>query len=151
MSRAPAAAVTAQILAEETSQLLRAHGHVASRKRFKGGPVRQVAPPDRCLLFIDESGKSVPSATDYFAVGAVAMTGAESERYRSRADLLKDRFWGHRGITLHEPHMSRHDGDFYFDGDLAGVDPLSWTVNRVAGQATALSERYLLSYSVGER
>jgi hypothetical protein len=116
-ARDGAAALTRAIREAEQSHLLKAVGRIESRKRFKGGPVRPVAKPDRCLLFLDESGKSVPSATDYFAVGGVAITGAEAERYRSRADELKDRFWGHHGITFHEPHVRRHEDAFHFDGD----------------------------------
>jgi hypothetical protein len=117
--RASAAALTKLISEAESSQLQRAVGHVESRRRFKGGPVRSVAPPDRALLFIDESGRSTPSATDIFALGAVAITGAEAERYRIRANDLKDAFYGHHGLTFHEPHMRRHDGDYYFEGDTA--------------------------------
>lgn len=116
--RADAEALTRRITDEEQRQLLLAEGRIESRKRFKGGPVRVVAQPDRWLLFVDESGKSFPSATEYFALGAVAMTGAEAERYRSRANELKLRFWGHDGVTLHEPYMRRHSDDFYFEGDV---------------------------------
>lgn len=111
--------LTAELRKAEQIQALKADGHIESRRRFKGGHVRRVAPPDRWLLFVDESGKSFHSATDYFALGAVAMTGAEAERYRTRADELKDRFWAHHGLTFHEPYMRQHDGDFYFDGDKA--------------------------------
>jgi hypothetical protein len=45
------------------------------------------------------------------------MTGAEADRYKVRADELKDRFWGHTHITFHEPKMRRHLGDFRFGGD----------------------------------
>lgn len=114
-----ARALTAEVRDAEQIQALKAEGHVESRRRFKGGPVRPVAPPDRWLLYIDESGKAFPSATDFFALGAVAMTGAEADRYRTRADELKDRFWGHHGLTLHEPFMRHHDGDYYFEGDKA--------------------------------
>jgi hypothetical protein len=111
--------LTAEIRDAEQTQALKAEGHVESRRRFKGGPVRIPAAPDRWLLFVDESGKSFPSATDFFALGAVAMTGAEAERYRTRADELKERFWSHHGLTFHEPYMRHHDGDYYFEGDEA--------------------------------
>jgi hypothetical protein len=42
---------------------------------------------------------------------------------------------------------ARRDGD----GSPIGVDPPSWTVNCAAGQATALSKRYLLSNAAGLR
>jgi hypothetical protein len=116
--RAQAAALTNAISEAEQSQLLRAEGRVESRRRFKGGPIQPVASPDRQLLFLDESGKSIPSAVGLFALGGIAMTGAEAERYRSRADAVKERFWGHRGITFHEPHMRWHDEEFHFDGDV---------------------------------
>lgn len=109
--------LTSQIRDAEQTEALKAEGHVESRRRFKGGPVRVPAPPDRWLLFVDESGRSNRGHTDYFALGAVALTGAEAERYRTRADALKQRFWGHTGITFHEPYMRHHDGDYYFDGD----------------------------------
>lgn len=109
--------LTAEIRDAEQTQILKAEGHLESRRRFKGGPVRLPARPDRWLLFIDESGKSFPSATDFFALGAVAMTGAEADRYRTRGDELKNRFWGHHGLTFHEPFMRHHDGDFFFEGD----------------------------------
>jgi hypothetical protein len=109
--------LTTHLTRAEQDELRKGYGHIESRKRFKGGPVRPVAAPDRELLFVDESGKSMPSATTYFALGAVAMTGGERERYRSRADELKDRFWGHHGITFHEPDMRWRKGAFYFAGD----------------------------------
>ena len=109
--------LTTEITDAERTEVLRAHGRIESRKRFKGGPVRPSAPSDRWLLFVDEAGKSFPSKSDFFALGAVAMTGLERERYCTRADELKEHFWGHHGITFHEPAMRRHDGDFHFDGD----------------------------------
>ncbi len=108
--------LTLEIQDAEQTEALRAEGHVESRRRFKGGPIRVPAAPDRWLLFVDESGRSNRGHTDYFALGAVALTGAEAERYRTRADELKQRFWGHSGITLHEPYMRHHDGDYYFEG-----------------------------------
>ena len=111
--------LTAEIREAEQIQALKGEGHIESRRRFKGGPARSAAPPDRSLLYVDESGKSFPSATDFFALGAVAMTGAEADGFRTRADELKDRFWGHHGLTLHEPYMRHHDGDYHFDGDMS--------------------------------
>jgi hypothetical protein len=114
-----ARSLTGELREAEQIQVLKAEGHVESRRRFKGGPARPVAAPDRWLLYVDESGKAFPSATDFFALGAVAMTGAEADRYRTRADELKDRYWGHHGLTFHEPFMRHHDGDYYFEGDAA--------------------------------
>lgn len=111
-----ARSLTLELRDAEQNQALKAEGHVESRRRFKGGPVRVPAPPDRWLLFVDESGRSNRGHTDCFSLGAVALTGAEAERYRTRADQLKQRFWGHSGITFHEPYMRHHDGDYYFDG-----------------------------------
>jgi Protein of unknown function (DUF3800) len=111
-----ARSLTLEILDAEQNQALKAEGRVESRRRFKGGPIRVPAAPDRWLLFVDESGRSNRGHTDYFALGAVALTGAEAERYRTRADELKKRLWGHSGLTFHEPYMRHHDGDYYFEG-----------------------------------
>lgn len=111
--------LTSEIRLAEQTEALKAEGHVESRRRFKGGAVRTPAAPDRWLLFVDESGRSNRGHTDHFALGAVAMTGAEAERYRTRADDLKQRFWGHSGLTFHEPYLRHHDADYYFDGDEA--------------------------------
>ncbi|HSW42855.1 MAG TPA: DUF3800 domain-containing protein [Patescibacteria group bacterium] len=110
--------LTQEIREAEQTEALKAVGRIESRRRFKGGPVRTPAAPDRWLLFVDESGRSYRGHTDYFSLGAVALTGAEAERFRARADELKQRFWGHTGVTFHEPYMRHHDEDYYFDGDV---------------------------------
>jgi hypothetical protein len=99
---------------QERMQLLRAHGRIEPRTRFKGGPVVRVRDPERHYLFIDESGKSLPGGSPFFALGAVAMTGAEVMRYRRRADGIKKRYFGRRSLTFHEPAMRHREGDFSF-------------------------------------
>lgn len=123
--------LSVEIRDAEQTEALKAEGHVESRRRFKGGPVRIPASPDRWLLFVDESGRSNRGHTDYFALGGVALTGAEAERYRTRADELKQRFWGHTGITFHEPYMRHHDGDYYFDGSLERQAEFDTAVDRL--------------------
>jgi hypothetical protein len=113
-----ARALTDAITDEERSQLLRAEGHIEGRKRFKGGPLVRVTDPDRHLLYLDESGKSLHAGTDYFALGGVALTGAEARRYRRRANAIKRRFWGHTSVTFHEPPMRRRSDTFDFGGDV---------------------------------
>ncbi len=71
-------------------------------------------------LYADESGvPKVTSADDAFAcfaIGAVAISADEADRYRQRADRLKQDF-GLVGRVFHEPKMSRHEDSFYFGGD----------------------------------
>lgn len=108
-----------EVTRRERTQWLRADGHIEPRKRFKGGPLVRVRDPERHFLFIDESGKSLPGGSPYFALGAIAMTGAEVDRYRRRADKIKRRFFSRRELTFHEPDMRRRIGDFSFGDDPA--------------------------------
>lgn len=112
-----AEALTRWIVDEEQRHLLRAEGRVEPRTRFKGGPLVRVADEARHYLFIDESGKSIPGGGPLFALGAIAMTGHEVDRYRRRADRVKTRFFGRTDITLHEPEMRLRENVFYFEGD----------------------------------
>lgn len=107
------------VTSQERTQWLRADGRIEPRKRFKGGPVVRVRDPARHFLFIDESGKSLPGGSPYFALGAIAMTGTEVVRYRRRADAVKQRFFARHQVTFHEPGMRRRVGDFSFGDDPA--------------------------------
>jgi hypothetical protein len=78
---------------------------------------------------MDESGKSFPEAAQlpqFFALGAVTFSTQEDmEDYTSRADSLKQDFFGTTNITFHEPLMRHHDGPYSFNGDVgkqAGFD-----------------------------
>ena len=126
-----ARALTASITAEEQRQLLRSVGRIEPRKRFKGGRLVRVSNADRHLLYLDESGKSHHSGTDWFALGAVALTGAEAGRYRRRANAIKRRFWGHTDITFHEPPMRRRSDTFDFGGDVAKQTDFDRAIDRL--------------------
>lgn len=115
----PARALTSSITTAAQTELLRAAGHIEPRKRFKGGRLVRVKFPEREYLYVDESGKSFPSSTEWFALGGVAMSGTEARAYGLRANKIKREFWGHTDITFHEPHMRRRSDTFDFGGDVA--------------------------------
>jgi hypothetical protein len=109
--------LTAQIADLEQRELMRSVGRVEPRHRFRGGNLVRVNDDARHLLSIDESGKSVAGGTQWFALGAVAMTGGAAQAYRARADALKVEFFGRSEITFHEPEMRRRENVFYLGGD----------------------------------
>jgi hypothetical protein len=85
----------------EEAQLHRGYGRVESRPRFKkkntGAPLLEKRP--RNLLYIDESGKSIPQPLGplhppFFALGAVAMKQEEQDNYCVAADEIKLEFFG---------------------------------------------------------
>lgn len=101
---------------------MREVGQISGRNRFKrragsGNPVwdqRLLVP-----IFADESG--VPRLTransdTTFVLAAIAISEAHAGQYARDADRMKREF-GLSNVVLHEPHMSRHDRDFFFDGD----------------------------------
>ncbi len=113
-----------QITREEQAALLRDHGRIESRKRFKF----QSSQPlweKRSIndIFLDESGRSAPQpahSPQFFALGAVAF-GTEEDKldYIKRADEIKRRFFGTTDMTFHEPDMRRHFGAYYFAGAIS--------------------------------
>ena len=108
----------AAVAEEETRESMRSSGRVESRQRFKyksGQPLHEERVPD--YLFLDESGRSDPrSPGPCFAIGGIAMTRGEVDRYVKRADAVKMEFFGRTDITLHEPHMRNHEGWFGIGG-----------------------------------
>lgn len=111
-----------EITREEQAALLREHGRIESRRRFKfqsSQPLRE----ERSInhIFLDESGRSAPQlavAPQFFALGAVSFGTAEDKlNYIRRADEIKQRFFGTTNITFHEPNMRRHLGPYHFSGD----------------------------------
>lgn len=109
------------IRGSEQSELMKAHGRLDPRRRFRksaGQPLQQQRVLN--LLYVDESGVSHPErqrSEAFFALGAVALDRADVEDYRIAADDLKRAFFGTTNMTLHEPAMRRFDGAYYFGGD----------------------------------
>lgn len=107
----------------EQIELQRAYGRIESRKRFKphvGHPLLEKR--RRSMLYIDESGKSVPgtnptSQPEVFALGGVAMPEEAVDDYCAAADEIKLRFFGDTNITFHEPLMRNREELYYFGGD----------------------------------
>lgn len=139
--------VNSLIKTREQAELMRAHGRLAPRKRFRkagGQPLQQGR--GVYLLFIDESGVSHPErqkAEAYFALGAVALSDEAAADYRAAADALKITFFGTREMTFHEPDMRRHDGPYYFGGDRAKQVAFDQAVNDL------LTETPILAFGVG--
>ena len=108
----------------EADALMRAHGRIEGRQRFKrssgkGAPAHEAR--ELIHLFVDESGRSfVPTGISegWFALGAIAMTDEEAQDYRVRADALKAQFFiDPADITLHEPLMRHRQEPFRFNGE----------------------------------
>ncbi len=109
---------------DEQAQLMKAHGHVEPRTRFKrklsSHPLLDVRM--RNNLFVDESGRSIPHSlapthAPAFALGAVAMKEEDIASYHGAADKIKIDFFGRKDFNFHEPNMRNRDGRYYFDGD----------------------------------
>lgn len=122
-----------QIADNERRHLMRAHGRIEGRSRFRrrknkgtkdGNPIRQNRPINH--FFLDESGTSHPAAKpgsqSYFVLAAVAMTAQQESSYISAIDTLKEQTFGRVDITLHEPDIRHHDGVFNFDGSKDAQD-----------------------------
>lgn len=131
--------LVALIHERETSELMRANGHVEPRRRFpatSGNPLREKRPIN--LLAIDESGRSYIQPNDdtpsWFAIGAVSMSEAEAATYRRKADELKIHFFGTSEITFHEPDMRNHDSYFNFGGDTAKQEHFDRQLNDLLEQ-----------------
>jgi len=114
----------------EEVELHRGYGRVEPRTRFKkknsGAPLLEKRP--RNLLYIDESGKSIPQPLGpnhppFFALGAVAMQQEEVDNYCAAADAIKLEFFGTKDFSFHEPFMRHKEDDdrsgvnYHFGGD----------------------------------
>lgn len=121
LDTAPARDLLRAISKEEQAALLRGHGHIESRRRFKGQsshPLQERRTVNR--IYLDESGKSFPERGELpqiFALGAVAFESDEAEKnYIRNADSLKQEFFGTADMTFHEPHMRKRKGWYRFEG-----------------------------------
>ena len=96
--------------ASERAELQRGYGHLAPRSRYKGNaPHPLIGKHLTDLLYLDESGRSVPEPNqpnaDYFALGAIALDDTARDDYCQRADVIKQAFFGRVDFALHEPYM----------------------------------------------
>ena len=123
-SDVPITSVVEKLTKLEADSLMRAHGRIEGRQRFKrsagrGAPAHEE--PLLARLFADESGSAFVAKDEsegWFALAAVAMTADEEQDYCARADDLKSQFFADSGrITLHEPPMRRRKEPFRFKGD----------------------------------
>lgn len=116
----------------EEQELHRGYGRVEARKRFKsvgtGSPLLEKRP--RSLIYIDESGKSMPQLLSdrhppFFALGGVAMQAEEVDNYCTAADEIKLKFFGRKDFSFHEPLMRHREDDsrfginYHFSNDAA--------------------------------
>lgn len=109
---------------KEQIELHRSQGRIEPRTRFKkkhsGHPLLEKRP--RNLLYIDESGKSIPQPLNplhppFFALGAIAMKQEEVDNYCVAADAIKLKFFGRKDFSFHEPHMRNREDHYYLGGD----------------------------------
>lgn len=121
---AEAADLERAIAQDEAITIQQAQGRLESRSRFArpntgGNPIRENRP--RNWLFLDEAGTAQPAqgpqSEAWFALAGVSMTLAQAQDYERASDELKERFFGRKDITLHEPLMRSHRQDFGFGGD----------------------------------
>lgn len=114
-------ALAAQVVRQEQAELLRAHGRIESRRRFKhksGHPLLETR--QLSLLYVDESGSSsidAQATKGIFAVGAIAISRESADAYRLAANNLKRDYFGDIDITFHEPFMRHRTRPFYFQGN----------------------------------
>jgi Protein of unknown function (DUF3800) len=104
---------------EEQQELLKAHGRIESRRRFK---ITSPPPPHDIrvhdYLFIDESGKpDFRSADPVFALAGISMSEDGVRQYNQRMHEVKQRFFQRADFTLHEPNIRRHEQHYSFGGD----------------------------------
>lgn len=106
----------------EQAELLRAHGRIEGRERFRkrggsGNPIADRWPTH--ALYVDESGRSDPAsgAEESFVLGAISMTAEQEDAYVRAVDELKMRFFGNTGVFFHETKVRSRDGAFGFSGD----------------------------------
>ena len=94
---------------------------IARRTRYRlgsGHPLTAERPEN--ILHLDESGLAGPQPNEpasWFAIGGAAIDPNEVTRYISRADDIKQEFFGTTDITFHEPHMRQRKERFYLGGD----------------------------------
>jgi len=143
-------ALSQEIASQEQAELLRAHGRIASRKRFKGQSSQPILENRPVLnLFLDESGKSFPepalTGASYFALGGIAISDLEVKMYCERADAIKAEFFGRTDITFHEPSMRNRDGIYYFSGDAIRQQAFDAAIERL------IHETDFLAFGVGVR
>lgn len=128
--------LTKRIGQQEQAELIRAVGHLESRKRFKyksGSPLHEERVAD--LLFVDESGVSEPnSPVDTFALAAVAVSPANEAMYIEEANNLKLDFFGRTDVTFHEPQMRNHDGRFRFENDISRQEAFCLALDDLVGR-----------------
>jgi hypothetical protein len=112
------------LAAGEKTQLMKAHGRVEPRTRFKkklsSNPLLDVRL--RNNLYVDESGRSIPhrfapTHAPAFALGAVAVREEDVDSYSAAADEIKREFFGRVDFNFHEPNMRTRSGRYYFDGN----------------------------------
>ena len=107
------------VTAQEQIELLRAHGRISGRKRFKRhSNYALLDGRPRSMLYIDEGGRSFidrHGTNSFFSLGGVAMTEDEASKYRAAADKIKQTFFGRTDVTFHEPDMRHRDGSFRFN------------------------------------
>lgn len=110
-----------QLTREEQTSLLKAAGHVESRKRFK---ITSPPPPHDTarvtdFLYLDECGKpSFNSPDPVFALAGISMSLKEVRQYNRRINEIKIAFFGHKDFTLHEPNIRRHEENYSFGGNV---------------------------------
>lgn len=134
-----AAALAKRIANAERDELMRLHGRVEPRKRFKTGagqPLHQGRPVE--ILATDESGRSVPQPgieNAVFALGGVAIAPPAIDDYVMRANDLKQRAFGTEKVTFHEPFMRRREDIFYFGGNEREQQEFDRELDRLISQS----------------
>ena len=136
----------------EEAELHRGYGRLEARTRFKkknsSAPLLERRP--RNLLYIDESGKSVPQPSTFrhppfFALGAVAMQQEEVDNYCAAADAIKLEFFGRKDFSFHEPLMRHREGDYYLGGDTKRQREFDQALDRL------VRESKFVAFGVGVR
>jgi hypothetical protein len=137
------------VVERERAEVQKGFGRVESRKRFKFGSRHPLlANRARSILFIDESGTSVPEpigSPPFFALAAIAMAEEKVDDYVVAANDIKQEFFGRIDITFHEPHMRHREGWFHFGGDKAKQDEFDAAINNL------LEETPFVAFGVGVR
>lgn len=109
------------VAAQEQIELMRSHGRIEPRKRFKKhSSYALLEQRKRSILYVDEGGRSFKDRYKrygFFALGGVAMPEEEEDNYCFAADEIKLKFFGRTDITFHEPNMRYREGRWGFDGD----------------------------------
>jgi hypothetical protein len=107
---------------QERIELMRSHGRIEPRTRFKRGTSHPLlAGWGINAFFLDECGKSHPDpkGTQVFTLAGIAMNAEDTDAYREAADKLKTEFFAKTTLSFHEPNMRNHEGPFFFGGDSA--------------------------------